>query len=86
MELSELLQDIRARCPNNYLHTSDDCERLIMEYATPRIIRKKLKSNEEIKKYILGAIDCLLMDGGLSDEDDEVLKEAAELIEGVEVE
>jgi hypothetical protein len=85
MELSELLSEIRARCPNNYLRTQEECGRLIMKYASPIILRKKYKNNAELKSAALAAIYCLLLDGDLPDEKDDVLVKAVELIESFEV-
>jgi hypothetical protein len=84
MDLPELLSEIRARCPNNWRLQHGECEELILKYAKHRINRK-LKTNKQIKDEIIAFIVILLLDGDLSDDQDDVLIEAQKMIEGLDV-
>jgi predicted outer membrane protein len=84
MDLSELLLEIRARCPNNWKLQHNECEELILKYAKRRINRK-LKTNKQVRDEIITLIDVLLLDGDLSDDQDDVLIEAQKMIEGLDV-
>jgi hypothetical protein len=45
--------------------------------------KSECETNKQIIENILTEIDCLLMDGGLSDENDDILKAAYDLLERV---
>jgi hypothetical protein len=84
MDLSELLSEIRARCPNNWKLRQGECEGLILEYAKHRINRK-LKTNKQLKEEIITLIDVLLLDGDLLDDQDNILIQAQDLIESLAI-
>jgi hypothetical protein len=84
MDLSELISEIRARCPNNWKLQHTECEELILKYAKRRINRK-LKTSKQVKDEIITFIDILLLDGDLSDNQDDVLIEAQKIIEELDV-
>jgi hypothetical protein len=82
MTIDELVGEIRARCPNNYLLSKSECEKLIKDFSKPVRVPKTAITDSQISE-IITILDTVMLDYGLEDEAEDLLNEAVEKLEAL---